>query len=34
VLVAATLGELRAFLPIGLTHSLRQPGDPAGMIEV
>jgi hypothetical protein len=33
-LVAATLGELHGLLPVGLTRSPRQPGDPPGMVEV
>jgi hypothetical protein len=34
VMVAATLDELRAMLPPGLIRSLRQPGDPLGVIEI
>ena len=34
VLVAATLAELHASLPVGLTRSPRQAADPPGVVEV
>jgi hypothetical protein len=34
VLVATTLAELHALLPVGLTRSPRQAADPPGVVEI
>lgn len=34
ILLAATLGELHAQLPVSLTRSPRQPADPPGVLEI
>ena len=34
VLVAATLAELHAMLPAGLSRSPRAPADPPGVVEI